>query len=90
MGHARFEEEQAQRYEAPVGLGSVRFEVRPLDASVYVNGEFLGTGSALSTLELPPGRDRIEVVRPGYRTAERDVDVAPGETTQIEVDLDRN
>jgi hypothetical protein len=54
--------------------GSVRLSVSPRDASVYVDGEFRGSGRDSSSLRLRPGRHRIEVVRPGYRTIEFDLE----------------
>ena len=69
--------------------GSLRLIVRPVDASVYVDGAFRGTGR-LRTLSLTPGRHRIEVVRPGYRTQEREVDVEPGRRAEVEFELERN
>ncbi|MGE5126975.1 MAG: PEGA domain-containing protein, partial [Betaproteobacteria bacterium] len=72
------------------GAGKLKLEVRPGDASVYVDGAFRGTGREASTLQLPAGRHRIEVVRPGYRTIERDVEVTPGETTDLSVDLEKS
>ena len=39
---------------------------------------------------LPEGVHRLEVVRPGYRTLERDVDVTAGEVEEIDVDLPRS
>jgi hypothetical protein len=68
---------------------TVRLDLRPSDASVYVDGEFRGSGRHAETLRLAPGRHRIEVVRPGYRTVEREVDVRPGETTRVEIELTR-
>jgi len=38
---------------------------------------------------LPAGRHRVEIVRPGYRTEEREVEVRAGETAQLEVELER-
>ena len=67
----------------------VRLDVQPADASVYVDGVFRGTGRDLRQLRLPAGRHRIEVVRPGYRTIERDVELAPGQTLDLGIDLDR-
>ena len=64
-------------------------EVRPDDASVYVDGAFRGSAAEASTLRLAPGRHRIEIVRPGYKTLEREVDIAPGETTGVKVELER-
>jgi hypothetical protein len=70
--------------------GTLRLDVTPADASIYVDGMFRGTGQDLRRLNLPPGRHRLEVVRPGYRTLERDVEVRAGETEQVQVDLPRS
>ena len=69
--------------------GTLRLDVKPPDASVYVDGEFRGSGRRVENLRLAPGRHRIEVVRPGYRTVERDVEVRAGEWTSLEVELSR-
>lgn len=68
---------------------SVRLDLRPADASVYVDGEFRGAGRRVETLRLAPGRHRLEVVRPGYRTVEREIDVRAGEETRVQIDLGR-
>jgi len=70
-------------------LGQLHLRVEPVDASVYVDGAFRGTGREAGTLRLSPGRHRIEVVRPGYRTTDQEIEVAPGETTQLSVTLER-
>jgi hypothetical protein len=80
--------EDAER-DAPAELGKLQLQVRPEDASVYVDGAFRGTGREASSLQLAPGRHRIEVVRPGYRTAESEVDVPAGETARLKVILER-
>jgi hypothetical protein len=63
--------------------------VSPRDASVYVDGEFRGSGRESTNLRLRPGRHRIEVVRPGYRTVEREIEVERGRDTSIELELER-
>ena len=73
----------------PPLAGTVRLSVRPDDASVYVDGAFRGSAREASELKLAPGRHRIEIVRPGYRTVEREVDVVPRETTDLSVELER-
>jgi len=70
-------------------MGRLRLTVRPEDASVYVDGQFKGSGRQAASIELPPGRHRVEVVRPGFRTEERDVEVEPGATRVVEVELQR-
>jgi hypothetical protein len=84
-GSARIERDRSRevdsdrepRYTAPRDsrMGVVQFEIEPADASVYVDGEFFGKASQLSRVELPEGRHRIEVVRPGYKTEETEIEL---------------
>jgi hypothetical protein len=67
----------------------LRFEVQPLDAVIYVDGRFLGTGRDVSTMRLPEGSHRVEVVRPGFRTYTRDVDVRPDRPTELPITLEQ-
>jgi len=90
----RSREVDAERPDRPAprpgqaGRGEVLFEIEPLDASVYVDGEFHGKASQVTRLELSLGRHRIEVVRPGYRTEETEIDIE-GEAKKVVVKLDR-
>jgi hypothetical protein len=70
-------------------MGALRLEVQPADASVYVDGDFKGSARQLRALTLPAGRHRVEIVRPGFRTVEREVEIRPGRTTDLDVNLDR-
>lgn len=69
--------------------GTLRLDVRPADASLYIDGEFRGPVRDAGNLQLPPGRHRVEIVRPGYRTWERELEIRPGESEDLEVELDR-
>jgi hypothetical protein len=87
----RWQESEAREEEgqlAAVG-GTLQLSVRPADASVYVDGAFRGSGREASSLKLAPGKHRIEVVRPGYRTTECEVEIAPGESTEATIELER-
>ena len=66
-----------------------RLEVRPEDASVYVDDEFWGNGRETKYLTLRSGRHAIELVRPGFEVARREVDVVRGETSDVLVELRR-
>jgi hypothetical protein len=68
---------------------SLHLTVDPDDASVYVDGAFQGTARQSRRLDLSPGRHRIEVVRPGYRTLERDVEIEAGKPTDLDVTLEK-
>jgi len=69
--------------------GRVRLDVRPPDASVYVDGQFQGPAGEMGELILAPGPHRVEVVRPGFRTEERDVQVEPRSTRTLTIELSR-
>jgi hypothetical protein len=68
-------------------LGQIRLEVRPEDASVYVDDEFRGSASESRALELPPGRHVIELVRPGYRIERRELTVVRGTNPDVLVEM---
>ena len=63
-------------------------EVRPADASIYVDDEPRGSGREVRRLGLTPGRHRIDVVRPGFRPVTREVEVAPGQARTLEIELE--
>lgn len=67
----------------------LRLSVRPDDASVYVDGEFRGSGRQAGSLSVAPGRHRIEVVRPGFKTFDREVEVSADRPADVEVELER-
>ena len=69
--------------------GELRLSVSPDDASVYVDDRFLGSARQLQTLSLAPGAHRIEVVRPGYRTTERTVEVGPDGPATVVIEMER-
>lgn len=80
------EDENAPRADAEAA--TLRLDVRPPDASIYVDDQFRGTGRDVERLDLRVGQHRIEVVRPGYLTVARDVDLAPGEGRTLEIELE--
>jgi len=86
---------EAGAYEAPPPLdsrrdtGRIRLEVRPEDASVYVDDEFWGNARETKFLTLRSGRHSIELVRPGFEVVRREVDVVRGETSDVLVELGR-
>jgi hypothetical protein len=69
--------------------GELRVRAWPRDATVYVDGQFQGTARDVAVLHLRPGRHTIEVVRPGFRPQEREVEIGRGETRELAVTLQR-
>ncbi|HEY5906638.1 MAG TPA: PEGA domain-containing protein [Vicinamibacteria bacterium] len=85
---------RAPQLHAPSPEGSVTpglliLRVTPEDASVYVDGRFFGSARQTGEIELSSGRHRVEIVRPGFRTVERDVVVDAGRTLTLGIALDR-
>lgn len=72
--------------------GALRLMVDPEDASVYLDGRFVGTGADLSMmrggLSVTPGHHQLSVVRPGRKAEEKDFDVKAGEDVKVDVRLD--
>ena len=70
----------------------LRLSVEPEDSSVYLDGQFVGTGSDLSRMRagiaLSPGNHRLAVVRPGRRAVEKDFTVKDGEDVRLEISLE--
>jgi len=74
--------------------GWLSIKVEPEDASVYLDGQFVGTGSDLGRLErglkVSPGKHHLAIVRPGRKAEEQDFDVTAGQNVRVQVDLDEN
>ncbi|MGB6641545.1 MAG: PEGA domain-containing protein, partial [Thermoanaerobaculia bacterium] len=71
--------------------GRIHLTVAPEDASVYLDGRFLGSGREIADLHagllVDPGNHLLEVVRPGFQPRELDFGVASGEDLDLEVAL---
>lgn len=72
--------------------GLLRLEIEPNDASVYLDGRFLGTASELARLHagliVGVGEHVLEVVRPGHESERLDLFVQAGEELDLEVRLE--
>ncbi|HVT19368.1 MAG TPA: hypothetical protein VHQ90_24705 [Thermoanaerobaculia bacterium] len=95
----------SRRYDAPPDRGApdvdstrdsrasrLRLSIEPDDASVYVDGRFVGTGAEIagrdSGLVVSSGPHKLEVVRPGRRSEERDFAAAARKDVSLEVRLE--
>lgn len=72
--------------------GALEFRVTPENASVYVDGEFLGTGRELAQMErgfaVGAGEHTVEVLAPRHAPRTLTVSVAAGESRQVVVELE--
>jgi len=67
--------------------GSLRVETHPSGASVYVDGENIGT-SPMELSGLRPGSVRVQAFLSGYKTEEKQVSVEAGRFKQVTLILD--
>jgi hypothetical protein len=75
--------------DAVAAGGKLRLKVSPADASVYVDGAFRGTAREAASLQLPPGQHRLELVRPGYRTHERTIEIGSGDAITVTIEMEK-
>jgi PEGA domain-containing protein len=78
-----------------VATGRLRIHAEPPDAAVYLDGEYLGMAGDLDrihgSLAVAAGKHRLEVVRPGFASTARSIDVegtAPA-TVELRLEPDR-
>ncbi len=83
------------------GVARLDFQLAPSDArlarleialalpgvEVRVDGERVATTPLPAPLTIAPGKHRIELVRPGYRTLRRNVEIGPGTSGRIDGEL---
>ena len=76
---------------APAGYGGLSFDIRPPQASVYIDGRYVGLVSQFAPdqppLWLAPGRHHVEIREPGFEIIAFDVDIAPGQVIPYHGDL---
>jgi hypothetical protein len=84
--------ERGESFDARGEPARLRLEVAPDDASVYLDGRFLGTGRDLARLRagllVDPGVHTLEVVRPGFQPVRRSIEVGGGSEQSLEVELE--
>lgn len=88
---ARGEDTAPDHLDARGEPASLRLAIEPGDASVYLDGRFLGTGRELARLRsgliVDPGEHRLEVVRPGRQSQEKTFSVGAGEEVRLDIAL---
>jgi hypothetical protein len=71
--------------------GRLHLAIEPHDASVYLDGRFLGTGDDVgrmsSGLQVDPGPHTLSVVRPGRHAEEQRFEVKPGAQIELRIEL---
>jgi hypothetical protein len=75
------------------GQARLHLTIEPEDASVYLDGRFLGTAADINErgdgLVVGAGKHRLAVVRPGRKAEERELNITPGNDLDVDVKLER-
>ena len=71
--------------------GQLTFSITPLDASVYLDGTFIGTGGDLSQGEaswlIDPGDHVLEVIHPSFKDSQTEFVIQQGENIHMNISL---
>lgn len=72
------EEEAEETNIKKVEPVNVTLEIKPKDAAIYLNGKFWGISpesGTINNLRLEPGKYTLEVIKPGYQSIKKELDV---------------
>ncbi len=79
--------------DARVAPARLQVDVEPGDASVYLDGRFIGTGAEIAQLPngllIDAGPHRIEAVRPGRRPVSKEFTAEPGSDASVDLTLEQ-
>ena len=75
----------------PDVTATLKVTVQPGRAAVFLDGQYIGhaseLGGAVHSLSLSPGKHRIKVELPGYRTFETEVNLLQGQKSEVKTEL---
>jgi PEGA domain len=76
---------------APDVTATLKVTVQPGRAAVFLDDKYVGhaseLGGATHSLLISPGKHRIKVELPGYRTFETEVNLLPGQKSEVKTEL---
>jgi hypothetical protein len=76
---------------APDVTATLKVTVQPGRAAVFLDDKYVGhaseLGGAIHSLLISPGKHRIKVELPGYRSFETEVDLLAGEKSEVKTEL---
>jgi len=80
---------ERQPVERAARFGTLSLRVQPTDAQVLVDAEpwTPAPGQTRISIELPPGRHRLEIRKEGFQTYSEEVLIRPGATLTLNVSL---
>jgi hypothetical protein len=76
---------------APDVTSTLKLKVWPDRAAVFLDDRFVGHagefGGAFRSMQISPGKHRIKVELPGYRTFETEINLLAGQKSELKTDL---
>jgi PEGA domain len=79
------------RATTPEITSTLKLDVQPGRAAVFLDGKFVGHasefGGALHSMLISPGKHRIKVELPGYRTFETEVNLLANQKSEVKTEL---
>jgi hypothetical protein len=85
-------ENESYKQSSP-GKTMMTFQVEPKDATIYIDGDYYGSVDGQNNNEiqvlLADGSHRLEVVRPGYATFSKDIQVDETSTHSLTIQLEK-
>jgi hypothetical protein len=75
----------------PDVTATLKLTVQPGRAAVFLDGQYIGhageLGGAVHSLLISPGKHRIKIELPGYRTFETEVNLLQGQKSEVKTEL---
>ena len=69
----------------------VKFDITPDRSAVFIDDIYVGPsgkfGGFFNSMTIEPGRHRVKIELPGYRTFETEISVLPEQKLEIKTDL---
>ncbi|HLP59915.1 MAG TPA: PEGA domain-containing protein [Candidatus Deferrimicrobium sp.] len=76
--------EEAEDEGSNVELINVTLEIEPKEAAIYLDGKFWGIApesGTIDNLRLEPGKYTLEIVKPGYQSIKKELDIKDRDLT---------
>lgn len=75
----------------PAVTATLKLKIKPKRSAVFLDGKFVGHagdfGGAFRSMKISPGKHRLRVELPGYRTYDTEVNLLPDQESEIKTEL---
>jgi len=82
---------RSPRATSPQITSTLKLSIEPKRAAVFLDDKFVGHasefGGAFRSMLISPGKHRIKVELPGYRTYETEINLLAGQKTEVKTEL---